>query len=769
MDAGWERSTPFGGLRGGPRGVVVGLAVLAIAGQAWLVLHDIARVGGSGLDEATTNWVQNNVFLVAALLCVARAWWVRQERIAWSMMALGVFCWFPAETLYHLVISRLDPVPFPSVTDAFWLSSYPCFYVGLVLLARSRLRRAGAALWLDGITGALAAAALAAALVLEIVLPTLGGSPAVVATNLAYPMADLVLIGFVVGVAALWSWRPGPAWGLLGIGLLILVVADSIYLWQIARGSYTSGAPVDAIWTAALLVVGAAAWANPGRARLVNREGRPALVVPLLFVTVAVVILAYDHFSRVNLVAVGLAVATLLAAAVRTAIAFRELGNLAESRRQARTDDLTGLANRRAFTAAMAGAFGGAGSNGRQRAVLLVDLDRFKEINDTLGHPVGDHLLTQIGPRLSAVLGPGDLLARLGGDEFGVLLAEGSDVAAGQASAAALRQAINQPFVLAGISLRLGASVGIAVSPDHGVDPDALLRCADVAMYQAKQSHEGQHVYCPDSDPFSLDRLILAEQLQQAIGTDQIEVFYQPQLDVASGRVRGAEALVRWRHPDRGLLFPDAFLPVAQQGGLMRALTHVVVERAVAQCRAWHAAGLEFTVAVNLSVTNLLDAELPQEISDVLGREGLEARWLQLEITEDQLMSDPVRAKEVLARLRRSGVTIAVDDFGTGYSSLAYLRDLDIDEVKIDKSFVLQMDVRAEDAAIVRSCVELAHALRLSVVAEGVETPGALELLREYGAESAQGYLISRPVPADEFTRWVQAVGTSSGGIPAQR
>lgn len=735
--------------------VVVGLAVLGIAGEGWLVAHDILGVGGNQLDAATTNLVQNNLFLVAAGLCLARAWFVEEERTAWFVMALGAFAWFPAETLYHLVISRMDPVPFPSITDAFWLASYPCFYAGLVLLARSRLRRRGSALWLDGLTGALAAAAIGAAVVLEVVLPTLGGSLSVVATNLAYPLADLILIGFVVGMVALSGWRPGRTWTLLGFGLLFLVLADSIYLIQSAQGSYFAGAPVDALWTAALLLVGAAAWQDSGSVPEVGPDDRPALVIPSLFVAVAVGILAYDHFVRVNLVAVGLAVATLLAAVVRTALAFRELRNLAESRRQAHTDDLTGLANRRAFTAAMTEAFSGEGLDAVQRAVLLVDLDRFKEINDTLGHPAGDHLLEQIGPRLAAALDPQDFLARLGGDEFGVLLAEGSDAATGERTAVALGEAIAQPFVLDGISLRLGASVGIAVFPSHGTDPAVLLRCADVAMYQAKGTHKRQQVYAAEHDAHSRDRLVLADELRGAIAAGQLDVYYQPQADLCSARVTGVEALIRWRHPQHGMLPPDSFLPMAEQTGLMRPLTALVLERAVAQCRAWQRDGLQLTVAVNLSATNLLDTELASDVATVLDRHQLHARWLCLEITENQLMSDPIRAQGVLAELRRLGVRLAVDDFGTGYSSLAYLRQLDIDEVKIDKSFVMHMHEQTDDAAIVRSTIDLAHALRLSVVAEGVETSAAWDMLNTFGAETAQGFLLSRPLPAEDLQTWL--------------
>jgi diguanylate cyclase len=739
------------------RWIVGCLAAVGAVSEAWLVAHDVFGVGGHRLDVLTTNVVQNNLFLVAALLCAARAWFVEEERWAWAVVALGVFAWFPALTVFHLVISKMDPMPFPSIADAFWLSSYPCFYVGMVMLARHRLRHAGSALWLDGFTGALAVSALGAAVVLRVVLPALGGPIEIVATNLAYPLADLVLIGFVVGMMALLGWRPGRAWALLGAGLLVLVVADGIFLLQTAKGSYAIGAPVDAMWPAAFLVVAGAAWQRTSRGERVDLQGRSALVLPALFVTLAVGILAYGTFTKVNIVAIGLAVVTLLAAALRTSLAFRELRALAESRRQARTDDLTGLANRRAFTEAMLQAVDDRAVPAARRAVLVVDLDRFKEINDTLGHPVGDQILTRIGPRLTAAIGADDFLARIGGDEFGVLLAEGSDAAAGQAIAAALRAAIAEPFVVEGISLQIGASVGIAVSPDHGQDPTVLLRCADVAMYQAKQAHRGQQLYEVDLDDHDRAKLILAEELRTAVTDGGLEIFYQPKADVATGRVHGVEALARWPHPRRGMIPPDLFIPLAEQTGLMRPLTMLVLNRAVAQCRNWLDRGFDLTVAVNLSITNLLDTELPTTVAEILEGHGLPPDRLILEITENQLMSDPVRAQRVLGQLRQYGVIIAIDDFGTGYSSLAHLRHLPVHELKIDKAFVLHMHEQPDDAAIVRLTIDLAHALRLSVVAEGVETEEAWEILRAYGADTVQGFHLSRPIPAQEFTRWLEA------------
>jgi diguanylate cyclase (GGDEF)-like protein len=473
---------------------------------------------------------------------------------------------------------------------------------------------------------------------------------------------------------------------------------------------------------------------------------------PTVFLAVAITILTYDHFNRINLIAVTLSVLTLLTAAVRTVLAFRRLRHSAETGRQAHTDDLTGLANRRVFTTSMAEALA---ARSPRRALLVVDLDGFKEINDTLGHPVGDRLLTRLGARLAATVSRDAVLARLGGDEFGILLADGSDATAAIGAAADLRAAIIRPFELDGLSMQLDASIGIAICPDHGDDPAVLLRHADVAMYQAKQSRGGHVVYAAARDDHDRDRLVLAHELRTAIANDELAVFYQPQVEVLTGRIRGVEALVRWPHPQRGLLMPDAFVFLAEQAGLMQPLTALVLRHAVAQCSAWQRQGLDLTVAVNVSATNLLDGEMPATIAGLLAEHGLRPEALTLEITEDQVMSDRVRALETLVHLRAVGVRIAIDDFGTGYSSLAYLRNLPADELKIDKSFVRHMHEQPEDAAIVRMTVELARSLRLDVVAEGVEAAEAWEMLRECGAEVAQGYFIQRPMAAETLTYWM--------------
>jgi diguanylate cyclase (GGDEF)-like protein len=436
-----------------------------------------------------------------------------------------------------------------------------------------------------------------------------------------------------------------------------------------------------------------------------------------------------------------------------------------EIEHQARHDALTDLPNRAFFRqrveAALAVNGRTADSRGGQRrggeglAVMLIDLDRFKEINDTLGHESGDLLLRDIGQRLATSVRESDTVARLGGDEFGLLaLGAGSEEAA-LAVAHRLRRTLETPFSLRGLQLEVEASIGIALVPDHGRDVDTLIRNADVAMYVSKELHSGAEVYSSERDDYSPDRLRLVGELRGAISRGEFVLHYQPQLSLATGEVSGFEALVRWEHPELGLLGPDRFVPIAEHTGLIRPLTRYVLEHALRQCRAWGIQGLEVAVAVNLSGRDLLDVNLPDEVEALLGQWRIEPRRLELEITESTILSDPVRTRAILGRLEELGVRLAIDDFGSGYSSVGYLKRLPLDTLKIDKSFVLSMLHDDDDAAIVRSTIDLAHNLGLRVIAEGVETNEALQALVSLRCDTAQGFFFSRPLPALEVPRWL--------------
>jgi len=423
---------------------------------------------------------------------------------------------------------------------------------------------------------------------------------------------------------------------------------------------------------------------------------------------------------------------------------------------QANSDDLTGLANRRAFLRRLERAIADAARHDRAAALLMIDLDHFKELNDTLGHPAGDQLLAQLGPRLRDAIREADMLARLGGDEFAVLLTDVADRDAAARVAARIQTALERPFALDGLAVRVGASIGIARYPKHGADGPSLRRRADVAMYEAKRKRTGSATYDAERDGHSRDRLALVNELCDALCTDQLVLHYQPKACLHTGRATGVEALVRWQRPQHGLLSPDAFLPVVEQAGLMRQLTTHVLEATVAQVARWHHEGRGLTVALNVSATDLMDAAFPDHVAELLRRHRLPAELLQLEVTENTIMTDPERALDVLARLSETGIGLSLDDYGTGYSSLAYIKRLPIRELKIDRSFVFNLDTDAQDATIVRSTIELANRLDLRVVAEGVETSASWSTLGGMGAAQAQGYYLSAPLPAERLEAWIE-------------
>jgi diguanylate cyclase (GGDEF)-like protein len=406
-------------------------------------------------------------------------------------------------------------------------------------------------------------------------------------------------------------------------------------------------------------------------------------------------------------------------------------------RHQALHDALTGLPNRALLHRRAERVLRG----DDPAAMLLIDLDRFKEVNDTLGHDYGDALLIEVAERLGAALRRGDTLARLGGDEFAVLVAGAPDREAVVEMATRLQDALRRPFALRGVAVELEASIGVALYPEHGTTIGRLLQRADVAMYDAKRGRRGVATYTAARDPYSADRLGLLAELRSAIERDELILHYQPKVCLETGEPVGVEALVRWEHPTRGLLFPDAFIPVAERTGAVADLTRWVVDRALAECRE-----LGLPVAVNLAAANIVDVTLPAAIGAALERHGVPAHRLVCEISEHTVMADPVRASDVLDGLRALGVGLSLDDFGTGHSSLAYLKRLPLDEVKIDRSFVAGMTDDENDAVIVRSTIDLARNLGLRVVAEGVESLEIMDALAELRCDVAQGYFISRPV-----------------------
>ena len=423
---------------------------------------------------------------------------------------------------------------------------------------------------------------------------------------------------------------------------------------------------------------------------------------------------------------------------------------------QARHDNLTNLPNRSLFLERLETELQASREHNEPLALFIMDLDQFKEVNDTLGHHIGDRLLQEVGRRLVLVLRHTDTVARLGGDEFAILLPD-ADAERSKSVCRKITAAMDKPIKVENLCLRAAISIGVSLCPNHGQDANLLMRYADVAMYEAKRKHKGFSFYTSDNDDHSISRLGLSGELRDAISDNQLTLEYQPMVDVKSGQIFCAEALVRWRHPEYGTLPPEEFIPSAEQTGVIRPLTLWVIEKALEQSAAWERNGIHLRISVNLSVRSLQDRKLPGQVQKLVDQYHVDPKRVILEITESAIMSDPLSARRVMRRLANMGFHLSIDDFGTGYSSLAYLKQLPVDEIKIDKSFVTRMDQDENDAVIVRATIDLAHNLGLKVVAEGVENTDVWDLLEMLGCDVIQGFYIRKPLAAVDLTEWIQS------------
>jgi diguanylate cyclase (GGDEF)-like protein len=738
-------------LRPGERrllGVATGLliAIVAVAG-----VHTAFGVGGRAVEQPIRDWLTSAVYILVGVIVCWRAVRTTEARRSWMIFAFGISVYGLGNVLWAAWIEHLPNPPIPSICDGMWLTLYPCCYIGILGLARVRERRVPARIWLDGIIAALGVAAVGAAIVLRPVLASVSGNTAAVITEMAYPICDLLLAALVVGALALRGWRLNRMWATLGSGFIALAVADCMYALQVAGGASDPSSLTNLTYDIGVLLLALAAWQPAATVEADALPSTAVLGIPAAFTLSALGLLVYDHFSRLDPLALALAMLTMLAAFARTALAFRDVRGLAETRRQALTDDLTSMPNRRHFLRRLRAGIVASRASDTSMALLLFDLDHFKELNDTLGHDAGDQLLCQVGERLRTVLRSTDTAARLGGDEFGVLLCDPCDTARAELVADKILATIAEPFPIKNVNLRVTASIGIALFPEHAQDDEQLMQHADVAMYEAKSTQTGRACYARERDNHSLERLTLAGELSRALENGEIEAHFQPKADASTRRIVGAEALVRWRHPTRGLIPPVEFVTVAEQAGLGRALTHRMLELALAQVKEWRKAGLDLHVAVNTTVADLLDTHFPEEVAATLERHGLPPEVLVLEVTENMVLSDPLRIGDVLARLGELGLGLSLDDFGTGYSSLTHLKSLPVGEVKIDRSFVGRMTSDPVDAAIVEATIQLAHSIGSRVVAEGIEDQTTWSSLVANHCELVQGYALSRPLPAAEL------------------
>ena len=738
--------------RDGERSLRVVRVLAAVLVGIWVVALSAVALGADAVGGLLA--AQGKLFFLAGLVLVlvVRGAATRADRASWWCFAAAVASYLGGAAAYEFHYRELDGQP-ALWSDVAFLGFFPLAFAAFLLLLRGRVRRVTSSTWLDCVVTGCTAAAVAAAVGIGAQLQSADGDVLVVVVAVLYPIGDLLLLSLIAGGLVLIGRGAGPGWWWLTAALALFVCTDTAYAWQLAHGTYTVGGPLDIAWGLAFICCGMAATQRTPRRVAPRTDGRGALLIPGACALTALGLLFIGYLAAGDPVAGGFALLAVLAALARTGLSFRAVRSLADSRRQARTDELTGLPNRRSVFEALEAADTRL-ADGARTAVLVLDLDRFKEINDSLGHAVGDALLTQIGPRLRGELRSGDVLARLGGDEF-VVLADDLDAEGARQLGERLRSRLQRPFALDGMGLAVDATVGVAVGPDESRSAVELLQLADLAMYAAKSTRAGVAVYDEQRDGHGRHRLEDVAQLRRAIEEDELVLHYQPKLSLATGTVDGVEALVRWQHPTRGLLYPDAFIELTESAGLMAQLTNRVVDMALAQCRTWSDRGRLLTVAVNVSPSNLVDEAFPDQVRALLARHELSAGCLVLEVTESLLMEDRERAVRVLGRLQEAGVGVAIDDYGTGYSSLAYLAALPVTELKLDRSFVGEMTGSLRAESIVTSTLQLAHALGLVLVAEGAEDQATVDALTFHGCDVVQGYHLSRPLPAEALWSWL--------------
>jgi len=702
---------------------------------------------------------------------------VRRHRpahaLGWYLIATGTVIWVLGDGLYGWYEHVAFIEPFPSLADVLYLSAYPLFAAGLWVFVRSRGPEHGLSVLLDTAILTVGLGLLSWVFLIE---PTWTAVSEPVLTRLvgaAYPLCDVLLFAMIVRLAmAAGQWNTASRLVAGAVGALVgadIVFAVSAFVPALADHTYL----LDSIWLASYVLWGAAALHPSMRELSAPATERVETTSPTRMVALAAAlmigpgVIIRELIAGVPLHAWTVVISQSLLVPlilVRMFHMVRQLKDQAERlERLADTDYGTGLASRRHFANRLGEFLGD--PHGQVAGFLLVDLERFSEINDTLGHRTSDAILHAIGVRLCELTGDRALVARMGSDTFGVLdpsITSGEDALR---MAVHIRTALERPLDLPDLTVAIEVSVGVLMLPEDGADSALALLRGDVTLSVARARHERTARYGPDMETGgTLAPMLLIGELRDALTNGDLVLHFQPQVEVCSGRVFGVEALVRWQHPRHGLLGPDLFVTAAEQMGLIGPLTQFVLDDALLHCARWRNQGLDLAVAVNLSVRNLLDPGLVDEVRSALERHGLEPGSLELEITEGTAMVDPRRSAEVLGAFAELGVMLTIDDYGTGYSSLAYLQRLPVGRLKIDRSFVTGLIDDAANAAIVRSTIELARVLRLDVVAEGVEDDATLLTLRDMDCFAAQGFGLGRPVAGELLPELVRRI---EGRLPA--
>ena len=702
-----------------------------------------------------TDWWIDGFEVIGAVLCLARGVRRRQRgngRAVALILGLALLAWAAGDLVLKLETMDGSTLRTPSIADACWLAFFPLAYAALALFVRGEARGISGPNWLDGAVAGTGAAAVCAAFAFHRINALTRGTPLANVTRLAYPIGDLLLLCLLAGGSAMLASRRRAPWLFVATGVVVTVVGNTADLFDAHLGR--TGSVLDAIARpTSILLLSMAMWVRR-RPPEPFAEPKPAtFAIPGISALAAFIVLYVGNLHQTTRIAFLLAAVTLLLVGVRLVASVRGLGALSQERRQqSLTDELTGLGNRRCLSLVLDSyfdEFDPGDPEPRTLAFLFIDLDRFKEINDTFGHSAGDQLLRQIGPRLSSCLRDTDLVVRLGGDEFVVLLLD-ADAAFATETAQRLTDALEQPFELGAMRATVAASIGISLAPGDATDAAGLLWCADVGMYRAKVGGDAFAVHQPELDR-NADRLQLLEDLHTAIEHHELLLHYQPQRDLRTGEIVAVESLLRWAHPVLGLLPPMEFLPIAEEAGLMRPVTRFVLREAIGQCAKWRAEGNLWTVSVNISATNLNDPHLCYLVRELLELHDVPPRALVIEITETTVISDFERAARVIQQLRDLGVVVSVDDFGAGFTSLAHLSNLAVKELKLDRTFINRItgEDGVRDLNLVRATIELGHAMGLRIVAEGIEDQQTLELLAALGCDLGQGYFIGRPKRAD--------------------
>jgi diguanylate cyclase len=637
-----------------------------------------------------------------------------------------------------------DLTQFPAPGEWLFLASYLAM-AGYLLLDTSRRATAAGGTWLEAAVICGGTACLAGAGVLAVATHYVGREGLPLLLALLYPMIDIVLGLLVVAQVALRTRGPVLRSGGLLVGFALMATADSGFLLHLSTGTYDYSILSVDLWGAAfaLIVGNACRMRTEADVAVPPTRGLSTLVVAAGMA--AAIVLAFEPEGTIRTYLLLPALATLTAAGARLVLAVRAANRAADAIALSHSDDLTNLPNRRAVIARLDKDLGTIAPVG----LMILDLNGFKDVNDTLGHGAGDVVLCEIAARMRARLPADVMIARLGGDEFAVIAGTENEIELMEIAQEILL-AVRSQLVVDGIALSADASIGITTRQAHDVQSTEMLRRADVAMYAAKEQRAGAVVYDPDTDDFSRERLRLGDELRRAIEDEQLVLWYQPQIDAGSGHVCGLEGLVRWRHPTYGLMSPAEFLPAARRAGLMQALSEEIGRIAVADLQKWRRRGVDVRVAINCAPPELMSDIFIPRLSDMLADADLSPSSVVIEVTEDSFLAEPERARAVLLDVRARGFQISVDDYGTGFSSLSYLRDLPIQELKIDRSFVAAMCTDERSRMIVASTLQMAHALDLRTVAEGVEDAATCAELVALGVDVLQGYHLARPVPPEQ-------------------